>query len=103
MSAEEAFAIPLVLLNSPDGLRPHSSPPSHRMCARKIVAQIGGSDRAGRLPPKSGLVEIRQFGPDMRKASRYAVQRESAIVLLVAKPLLSACEQDLAVTCDGRR
>src|SRR5467141_4552283 len=40
MSAEEALAIPLVLLNSTDGLSPQSSPPSHRMRARKKVTQI---------------------------------------------------------------
>jgi len=87
MSAKEALAIPLVRLNSADALGPQSSEPSHRMRAHKIVAQIGGADRGGRLPPKSDLVEIRQLSPDMRKTSPYGVQWEAVIVLLPAKPL----------------
>src|SRR5215510_3800328 len=68
----------------------------------KIVTQIGGADRGGRLPPKSDLIEIRQLGPGMRKTSPYGVQREAAIVLLAAKPFLGSCEQDLAIPGDGR-
>jgi hypothetical protein len=54
------------------------------------------------LPPKSNLIEIRQLNSDMRKTSPYGVQREGAIVLLAAKPLLGSCEQDLAIPGDGR-
>src|SRR5438128_695444 len=68
----------------------------------KIVAQIGGANRGGRLPPKSDLVEIRQLGPDMRNTSPCGVQREAPIVLLAAKPFLRGCEQDRAVPRDGR-
>ena len=38
----------------------------------------------------------------MRKTSPYGEQREAAIVLLAAKPLLRGCEQDLAIPGDGR-
>src|SRR5262245_41342268 len=102
MSAEEAFAIPLVLLNSADTLRPQSFPPSHRVRARKIVAQIDFAGRGRRLPSKRDLVEIRQLSPDMCKTSPYGVQGEGAIVLLAAKPLFSSCEQDLAIPGDSR-
>src|SRR5262249_57868385 len=97
MSAEEAFAIPLVLFNSADALRPQSLPPSHRVRARKIVAQIDCAGRGRRLPPKRHLVKVRQLSPDMCKTSPYGVQREGAVVLLAAKPLLRSCEQDLAI------
>src|SRR6516162_5394654 len=102
MSTEEAFAIPLVLLNSADALRPQSLPPSHRVRARKIVAQIDCAGRGRRLPPKRHLVEMRQLSPDMCKTSSYGVQREGAIVLLAAKPLLSSCKPNLAILSDGR-
>src|SRR5215470_17376383 len=45
---------------------------------------------------------MRQLSPDMRKTSSYGVQREGAIVLLAAKPLLSSCKQNLAILSDGR-
>src|SRR2546421_9330067 len=72
------------------------------MRACKIVAQIGGANRGGRLPPKSDLVDIRQLGPDMRKTSPYSVHWEAPIVLLAAEPFLRGCEQDRAVPRDGR-
>src|SRR5690242_6704578 len=102
MSTEEAFANPLVLLDSADALRPQSCPPSRRMRTRHKVAQISGANRGRWLPPKSNLIEVRQLSPDMRKTSRYGMQREGTIVLLAAKPLFSCCEQDLAIPGDGR-
>src|SRR5438876_11662830 len=102
MSAEEAFAIASILLNSTDSLRPQSFPQSHRVRTCKIVAQIERACRSGRLPSKRNLIEIRQLSPDVCKTSPYGVQREGAIVLLTAKPLLSSCEQNLAIPGDGR-
>src|ERR1700730_3944921 len=101
VSAEEALAIPLVILNSTDALRPQNPPPSDRVRARKEVTHIGGAHSGGRLPPKSNLIEIGQLGPGMRKRSPYGQQRESAIVLLPAKSLLRGCEQNLAIPRDS--
>src|SRR5262245_11007773 len=102
MSAEEALAIFLEFLKPADALRPQSRPPSHRLCACKIVAQIGRASCRGLLPPKSDLVEVRHLGAGMCKRGSYGVQREAAIVLPAAKPLLRDREQDLAVQCDRR-
>jgi hypothetical protein len=97
MSAEKAFAVPLIFLNPADALSPQSRSPSHRVRARKIVAQIGGASGGELLPPESYLIEIRQLSPGMRKTSPYGVQREAAIMLLSTEPLLRSCEQDLAI------
>jgi hypothetical protein len=102
MSVKEAFAIPLILLNSADGLRPQNPPPSHGMGARKKVTHVGGANGGGVLPPESYLVDIRELHPCMRETGAYGEQREAAIVLLAAEPLLRGCEQDLAIPGDCR-
>jgi hypothetical protein len=101
VSAEEALAIPLVLLNSTNALRPQNSPPPHRVRICKKVAHIGRAGCGRRLPPKRDFIEVHQLGPGMRKTSLYGEQREAAIVLLAAKSLLRGCEQDLAIASDG--
>jgi hypothetical protein len=102
MSAEEAFTILLIFLNAADALSPQSRAQSHRVRACKIVAQVGGASGGELLPPESYLIEVRQLSPGMRKTSPYGVQRETAIVLLSAEPLLRGREHDLAIPGDCR-
>jgi hypothetical protein len=74
MSAEEAFAILLILLNPADALNPQSRAQSHRVHACKIVAQVGGASGGELLPSESYLIEVHQLSPGMRKTSPYGVQ-----------------------------